>query len=106
SVLFLRVITRRSLRSILLLCTLRSTPRLTLIDGWKSVELCQAYILMSIYAVPVCRWEEERSWLYTALAARTYRYRLEFASGVYDTAPDGAPGAGDVDSYSRVYDMF
>lgn len=41
-----------------------------LIDGWKSVELCQAYILMSIYAVPAKRWEEDRSWLYTGLAIR------------------------------------
>ncbi|TFK20177.1 hypothetical protein FA15DRAFT_673724 [Coprinopsis marcescibilis] len=41
-----------------------------LIDGWKSVELCQAYILMSIYAVPAMRWEEDRSWLYIGLAIR------------------------------------
>jgi hypothetical protein len=41
-----------------------------LIDGWKSVELCQAYILMSIYAVPAKKWEEDRSWLYTGLAIR------------------------------------
>ncbi|KAF9074255.1 hypothetical protein BDP27DRAFT_1317542 [Rhodocollybia butyracea] len=41
-----------------------------LIDGWKTVELCQAYILMSIYAVPAKRWEEDRSWLYTGLAIR------------------------------------
>lgn len=41
-----------------------------LIDGWKSVELCQAYILMSIYAVPARRWEEDRSWLYAGLAIR------------------------------------
>ncbi|KAI9507058.1 hypothetical protein F5148DRAFT_161043 [Russula earlei] len=34
-----------------------------LIDGWKSVELCQAYIPLSIYAVPARRWEEDRSWL-------------------------------------------
>ncbi|KAF7368188.1 hypothetical protein MVEN_00137900 [Mycena venus] len=41
-----------------------------LIDGWKSVELCQAYILMSIYAVPARKWEEDRSWLYAGLAIR------------------------------------
>ena len=41
-----------------------------LVDGWKSVELCQAYILMSIYAVPTHRWVEDRSWLYTGLAIR------------------------------------
>ncbi|KAG2108840.1 hypothetical protein BD769DRAFT_1392651 [Suillus cothurnatus] len=42
-----------------------------LIDGWKSVELCQAYILMTIYAVPARRREEDKSWLYTGLAARS-----------------------------------
>ncbi|KAI0795864.1 hypothetical protein C8Q75DRAFT_744153 [Abortiporus biennis] len=41
-----------------------------LITGWKSVELAQAYILMSIYAVPARRWEDDRSWLYTGLATR------------------------------------
>jgi hypothetical protein len=41
-----------------------------LIDGWKSVELCQAYILMSAYAVPARKWEEDRSWLYAGLAIR------------------------------------
>ncbi|KAI9447292.1 hypothetical protein F5148DRAFT_1371274 [Russula earlei] len=41
-----------------------------LIHGWKSVELCQAYILLSIYAVPARRWEEDHSWSYTGLAIR------------------------------------
>ncbi|KAJ7860084.1 hypothetical protein B0H14DRAFT_3624646 [Mycena olivaceomarginata] len=41
-----------------------------LIDRWKSVELCQAYILMSTYAVPARKGEEDRSWLYTGLAIR------------------------------------
>jgi len=54
-----------------------------LIDGWKSVELCQAYILMSIYAVPARRWEEDRSWLYTGLAARCVIYTLPFVSRAY-----------------------
>lgn len=48
----------------------KSAAANALIDGWKSVELCQAYILMSIYAVPARRWEEDRSWLYTGLAIR------------------------------------
>ncbi|KAG2335810.1 hypothetical protein BDR05DRAFT_1006429 [Suillus weaverae] len=69
-----------------------------LINGWKSVELCQAYILLSIYAVPARRWEEDRSWLYTGRTCGAVCYILEFASGVYDTAPDGA---GDVESRSR-----
>ncbi|KAI0922432.1 hypothetical protein AcV7_005968 [Taiwanofungus camphoratus] len=42
----------------------------SLLNGWKSVELSQAYILLSIYAVPARRWEEDRSWLYTGLAIR------------------------------------
>jgi len=41
-----------------------------LIDGWKSVELCQAYILLSTYGVPAKRWEEDRGWLYIGLAIR------------------------------------
>ena len=41
-----------------------------LIDGWKSVELCQAYILLNTYGVPAKRWEEDRSWLYIGLAIR------------------------------------
>ena len=31
-----------------------------LLNGWKSVELSQAYILMSLYGVPARRWEEDR----------------------------------------------
>jgi len=46
----------------------KSAASSTLINGWKSVELCQAYILISIYAVPVPRWEEDHGWLYTGLA--------------------------------------
>ncbi|KAH9995295.1 fungal-specific transcription factor domain-containing protein [Russula vinacea] len=48
----------------------KSAAANALIDGWKSVELCQAYILLSIYSVPARRWEEDRSWLYTGLAIR------------------------------------
>jgi hypothetical protein len=46
----------------------KSAPLSALIDGWKSVELCQAYILISIYAMPVPCWEEDCGWLYTGLA--------------------------------------
>jgi hypothetical protein len=48
----------------------KSAAANALIDGYKSVELCQAYILLSIYSVPARRWEEDRSWLYTGLAIR------------------------------------
>lgn len=47
-----------------------------LIDGWKSVELCQAYILLSTYGVPAKRWEEDRSWLYIGLAIRFVKSRV------------------------------
>ena len=48
----------------------KSAALSALVDGWKSVELCQASIAMSIYAVPARRWEEDRSWLYAGLAIR------------------------------------
>ncbi|KAH9051379.1 fungal-specific transcription factor domain-containing protein [Lactarius deliciosus] len=48
----------------------KSAAANALVDGRKSVELCQAYILMSIYAVPARRWEEDCSWLYAGLAIR------------------------------------
>ncbi|KAF7374937.1 Zn(2)-C6 fungal-type domain-containing protein [Mycena sanguinolenta] len=41
-----------------------------LISGHKCVELCQGYILMSLYPAPTKRWEEERGWLYLGLAIR------------------------------------
>ncbi|QRV95959.1 Tyrosine kinase domain protein [Ceratobasidium sp. AG-Ba] len=41
-----------------------------LIDGEKSVELVQAYILMSVYPIPARRWEEDRSLLYSEVAIR------------------------------------
>ncbi|KAJ7745733.1 hypothetical protein B0H16DRAFT_971806 [Mycena metata] len=41
-----------------------------LISGHKCVELCQGYILLSLYPVPAKHWEEERGWLYLGLAIR------------------------------------
>ena len=41
-----------------------------LIDDQKTVEVCQAYILLSLYPVPARRWEDNRSWLYLGLAIR------------------------------------
>ncbi|KAK0502119.1 hypothetical protein EDD18DRAFT_1100611 [Armillaria luteobubalina] len=34
----------------------------------KSIKLCQAYILMSLYAIPQSSWESDQSWLYTGLS--------------------------------------
>ncbi|THH12044.1 hypothetical protein EW146_g7836 [Bondarzewia mesenterica] len=66
----------------------KSAAANSLIDGWKSVELCQAYILMSIYAVPARRWEDDRSWLYTGLAIRcvriSRRYCLDLLTWISD----------------------
>ncbi|TFK40290.1 hypothetical protein BDQ12DRAFT_680666 [Crucibulum laeve] len=41
-----------------------------LISGAKNVEMCQAYILLSLYPVPARKWEDQRSWLYLGLAIR------------------------------------
>ncbi|PPQ69168.1 hypothetical protein CVT26_003542 [Gymnopilus dilepis] len=42
-----------------------------LISGNKNVEMCSAYILLSLYPVPARKWEDQRSWLYLGLAIRT-----------------------------------
>ncbi|KAF8494042.1 hypothetical protein BU17DRAFT_59548, partial [Hysterangium stoloniferum] len=39
------------------------------VDGVKSIEMAQAYLLMSVYGLPA-RWEEDRSWFYGGLASR------------------------------------
>lgn len=41
-----------------------------LISGTKNVEMCAAYILLSLYPVPTRRMTEQRSWLYLGLAIR------------------------------------
>ncbi|KAF8654088.1 hypothetical protein AX16_003621 [Volvariella volvacea WC 439] len=41
-----------------------------LIDGSKSVEVCQAYLLMGVYPVPKKKWAEDRSWLFMGVAIR------------------------------------
>lgn len=46
----------------------RTAAAMALVEGIKSVETCQAYIIMSVYPVPARRWEEDRSWLYLRLA--------------------------------------
>ncbi|KAF7328450.1 hypothetical protein MSAN_02484000 [Mycena sanguinolenta] len=39
-------------------------------EGRKTIELCQAYLLLSIYAAPVVNWEQDCSWLFTGVAIR------------------------------------
>jgi hypothetical protein len=48
----------------------KSEASSALIHGWKSVELCQAYMLMAVYGPPARRWEEDRGWIFTGLALR------------------------------------
>lgn len=46
----------------------RVAAAMALVEGFKSVEICQAYIILSVYPLPARRWEEDRSWLYLRLA--------------------------------------
>ena len=41
-----------------------------LISGNKNVEMCQAYLLLSLYPIPARKWEDQRTWLYLGLAVR------------------------------------
>ena len=41
-----------------------------LISGNKNVEMCQAYLLLSLYPVPARKWDDQRTWLYLGLAVR------------------------------------
>lgn len=40
------------------------------LDGWKTIEMCQAYILLGAYTPPARKWEEDRYWFFTGLAFR------------------------------------
>ncbi|KAF7373016.1 hypothetical protein MSAN_00509000 [Mycena sanguinolenta] len=55
-------------------------------EGWKTIELCQVYILLSIYSVPGQKWEEDCSWLYSGVAIR-----LATDLNLHQTAISAAP---------------
>ncbi|KAI9455377.1 hypothetical protein F5148DRAFT_1226132 [Russula earlei] len=40
------------------------------IDGWKCVEMCQAYLMLTAYASPTRRFEDHRSGFYSGIATR------------------------------------
>ncbi|KAH9957520.1 hypothetical protein BC827DRAFT_1270211 [Russula dissimulans] len=40
------------------------------IDGWKCVEMCQAYLMLTAYATPTQRFEDSRSGFYSGIATR------------------------------------
>ncbi|KAF9256333.1 hypothetical protein L218DRAFT_975415 [Marasmius fiardii PR-910] len=42
----------------------------SLVGGQKNVEMCMAYLLMSLYPAPFKRWEDSRTYLYLGLAIR------------------------------------
>ncbi|EIW56374.1 uncharacterized protein TRAVEDRAFT_49201 [Trametes versicolor FP-101664 SS1] len=56
-----------------------------IIDGWKTVEMCQAFALWSVYNPPARRWEEDRAWCYTGIA---FRLATELS---LSRIPDGQP---------------
>ncbi|KAF5391352.1 hypothetical protein D9757_002023 [Collybiopsis confluens] len=41
-----------------------------LVDGSKSVDICQAYLLLGVYPSPKKKWAEDRSWLLMGVAIR------------------------------------
>jgi hypothetical protein len=43
------------------------------IDGWKCVEMCQAYLMLTAYAPPTQRYEDNRGGFYSSIATR---YRM------------------------------
>ncbi|TFK29876.1 hypothetical protein FA15DRAFT_663164 [Coprinopsis marcescibilis] len=48
----------------------REVAGISLIEGQKSVETCQAYLLMAVYPIPKKTWSEDKSWLLMGLAIR------------------------------------
>src|SRR6266571_6932509 len=40
------------------------------VDGWKCVEMCQAYLMLTAYAAPTQRFEDSRSGFYSGVATR------------------------------------
>lgn len=41
-----------------------------LVEGDRSVEVCQAYLILAVYPVPKKKWVEDRSWLLMGVAIR------------------------------------
>ncbi|KAG8715199.1 hypothetical protein FRC09_016829 [Ceratobasidium sp. 395] len=48
----------------------KSAAATAITDGWKSLEVCQAYLLLSVYPQPARSWEEDRAWLFLGCAIR------------------------------------
>ncbi|THH20668.1 hypothetical protein EW146_g709 [Bondarzewia mesenterica] len=41
-----------------------------LVDGSKSVDVCQAYVLLGVYPTPGKKWVKDRSWLFMGIGIR------------------------------------
>ncbi|KIM49188.1 hypothetical protein M413DRAFT_99392 [Hebeloma cylindrosporum] len=41
-----------------------------LVEGHRSIDVCQAYLIMAVYPVPKKKWAEDRSWLLMGVAIR------------------------------------
>ncbi|KIK59748.1 hypothetical protein GYMLUDRAFT_44187 [Collybiopsis luxurians FD-317 M1] len=41
-----------------------------LVDGSKSIDICQAFLILGVYPSPKKRWAEDRSWLLMGVAIR------------------------------------
>ncbi|KAK0210684.1 fungal-specific transcription factor domain-containing protein, partial [Desarmillaria ectypa] len=54
----------------------------SLVDGTKSVDICQAYLIMAVYAAPRKKWEEDRRWLLMGVAIR-----MALELGLYKPPP-------------------
>lgn len=65
-----------------------------LIGGNKNVEMCSAYILLSLYPVPSKKWEDQRNWLYLGLAIR-YDFFIHSVVVVIDIGTVSALQRGD-----------
>ncbi|KAG8742281.1 hypothetical protein FRC10_001705 [Ceratobasidium sp. 414] len=48
----------------------KSAAATAITDGWKSLEVCQAYLLLCVYPQPARSWEEDRAWLFLGCAIR------------------------------------
>lgn len=59
----------------------RAAAASAFIDGWKCVEMCQAYLMLTAYAVPTQRFEDSRSGFYSGVASRYNRYFAHFSFG-------------------------
>lgn len=72
-----------------------------LIGGQKTIEVVQAYILLSLYPVPARRWEDDRSFIYLGLAIRVATdLKLHYA---INTKPENEHHAREILNRTRVW---